>query len=310
MSTRRGGFLDQVDRLRRRLLRHRRRAKRSAWIRSSGCCSRSPGKRSKTPGHGARPPGRQSTPACSSGICNSDYLHCEWPAAATGDARRLPGRRERATAWPRAASSYVLGLQGPAIAVDTACSSSLVAVHLACQSLRAGESRDGPGRRRQPHAAHARDRGRAFARLRMLAPDGRCKTFDAAADGFARGEGCGVVVLKRLSTTRVADGDRIAGGDPRLGGQPRRPQQRPDRPQWSGAAGGDPRGARRRRLEPRRHRLRRGPRHRHGSLGDPIEVRRAGPRPRPGPQREPTAAGRIGQDQHRPPRGRRRRSPG
>ena len=55
-----------------------------------------------------------------------------------------------------------------------------------------------------------------------MAPDGRCKTFDAPADGFVRGEGCGVVVLKRLSDA-IADGDRDLGGDPRLGRQPGRP---------------------------------------------------------------------------------------
>ena len=102
--------------------------------------------------------------------------------------------------------SYVLGLQGPSLSVDTACSSSLVAVHLACQSLRAGECRLalagginlilGP----EIHIA--------LSKARMMAADGRCKVFDAAADGFVRAEGCGVVVLKRLSDA-LADGDRI-----------------------------------------------------------------------------------------------------
>jgi acyl transferase domain-containing protein len=102
--------------------------------------------------------------------------------------------------------SYVLGLQGPSVAIDTACSSSLVAVHLASQSLRAGECRialaGGVNVILVPELTIN------FSRARMLAPNGRCKTFDAAADGYVRGEGAGIVVLKRLSHAR-ADGDRI-----------------------------------------------------------------------------------------------------
>jgi acyl transferase domain-containing protein/NADPH:quinone reductase-like Zn-dependent oxidoreductase len=102
--------------------------------------------------------------------------------------------------------SYVLGLQGPSISIDTACSSGLVAVHLAVQSLRSGESSLALAAAvnlvLQPHT------GVALTKFRMLAPDGRCKTFDAAADGFGRGDGCGVVVLKRLSDA-IADGDRV-----------------------------------------------------------------------------------------------------
>ncbi len=102
--------------------------------------------------------------------------------------------------------SYLLGLQGPSLTVDTACSSSLVAVHLACQALRQADCRmalaGGVNLILAPQLYIA------LSRAHMLAPDGRCKTFDAAADGFARGEGCGVVVLKRLSDAR-ADGDRV-----------------------------------------------------------------------------------------------------
>ncbi len=103
--------------------------------------------------------------------------------------------------------SYTLGLRGPAMVVDTACSSALVAVHLAIQSLRAGECdlalAGGVSLMLAPELSVM------FSKAHMLAPDGRCKTFDAAADGFARGEGCGVIVLRRLS-------DAVAQGDPIL----------------------------------------------------------------------------------------------
>ncbi len=102
--------------------------------------------------------------------------------------------------------SYLLGLQGPSLTVDTACSSSLVAVHLACQALRNGDCRmalaGGVNLILSPALFIA------LSRAHMLAPDGRCKTFDAAADGFARGEGCGVIALKRHSDA-LADGDRV-----------------------------------------------------------------------------------------------------
>lgn len=100
--------------------------------------------------------------------------------------------------------SYFLGLTGPAMVVDTACSSSLLAVHLAAHSLRGGECDLALAGGVHLMLSPALTVG--LSRMRALAPDGRCKTFDAAADGFARGEGCGVVVLKRLS-------DAMAGGD-------------------------------------------------------------------------------------------------
>ncbi|AGP36043.1 type I polyketide synthase [Sorangium cellulosum] len=102
--------------------------------------------------------------------------------------------------------SYVLGLQGPCISVDTACSSSLVAVHLACQSLRGGESElalaGGVSLILSPATMCM------VSETQALSPDGRCKTFDAAANGYVRAEGCGVVVLKRLSDAQ-RDGDRV-----------------------------------------------------------------------------------------------------
>ncbi|MDF5730187.1 MAG: polyketide synthase, partial [Rhizonema sp. PD38] len=104
--------------------------------------------------------------------------------------------------------SYVLGLQGPNIAIDTACSSSLVAVHQACQSLRTGEC--DLALAGGVHLILSPQVTIFLSRTQALSPDGRCQTFDAAANGFARGEGCGVLVLKRLSDA-VASRDNILG---------------------------------------------------------------------------------------------------
>ena len=93
--------------------------------------------------------------------------------------------------------SYVLGLQGPNMAVDTACSSSLVSLHLACQSLRAKEC--DMALAGGIHLILSPEITVFLARTQALAPDGRCKAFAESADGYGRGEGCGVVVLKRLS---------------------------------------------------------------------------------------------------------------
>lgn len=102
--------------------------------------------------------------------------------------------------------SYIWDLKGPSLAVDTACSSSLVAVHLASQSLKTGECNlaiaGGVNLMLSP------DLTQAFALAGMMADDRRCKTFDASADGYVRGEGCGVVILKRLTDAR-RDSDRI-----------------------------------------------------------------------------------------------------
>ena len=102
--------------------------------------------------------------------------------------------------------AFALGLEGPAMAVDTACSSSLVALHLAAAALRRGEA--DMALAGGVNALLAIGATASFADAGMLAPDGRCKTFDAAADGYVRGEGCGMVALKRLADAR-ADGDRI-----------------------------------------------------------------------------------------------------
>ncbi len=138
------------------------------------------------------------------GLCNNDHMY-----------RVLGQGRDRLDAYvasgnaPSVAAgriSYVLGFRGPALTVDTACSSSLVSLHLACRSLRSGESRVALAA--GVNVICTPEPSVALTKSQMLAPDGRCKTFDAAADGFARGEGCGVLVLKRLEDAE-ADGDRI-----------------------------------------------------------------------------------------------------
>ena len=102
--------------------------------------------------------------------------------------------------------AFTLGLQGPAMSIETACSSSLVALHLALQGLRANEANmalvAGVNLLLSP------DLSINFTKAHMLSADGHCKTFDASADGYGRGEGCGVVVLKRLSDA-MRDEDRI-----------------------------------------------------------------------------------------------------
>jgi polyketide synthase 12/myxalamid-type polyketide synthase MxaB len=102
--------------------------------------------------------------------------------------------------------SYLLGLTGPCLSVDTACSSSLVAMDLAVKSLRTGEASLAivGGVQLLLHA----ETTVGFTRLRAMSPTGRCRSFDADADGYVRSDGCGVVVLKRLADAR-RDRDRI-----------------------------------------------------------------------------------------------------
>ncbi|MCU1242344.1 MAG: Non-ribosomal peptide synthetase [Candidatus Acidoferrum typicum] len=102
--------------------------------------------------------------------------------------------------------SYQFNLQGPSMAVDTACSSSLVAVHLAIQSLRNREC--DLALAGGVHVLLAPQNTVVLTKLNMMSPDGHCKAFDSRANGFVRGEGCGLVVLKRLEDA-VADGDHI-----------------------------------------------------------------------------------------------------
>ncbi len=133
---------------------------------------------------------------------NTDYMQVTHDADAV-DVHTSTGTMSAVAAGRLA---YVLGLQGPAMMVDTACSSALVAVHLACHSLRRRECdlvvAGGVNLMLAPHMMVIE------CTTHMLAKDGRCKTFDAAANGFGRGEGGGMVVLKRLSDAK-ASGDNI-----------------------------------------------------------------------------------------------------
>ncbi|MBR7830157.1 acyltransferase domain-containing protein [Actinospica sp. MGRD01-02] len=137
------------------------------------------------------------------GISGSEYFRLT-----TADLSRVDAWTPSGAALSIAANrlSYVLDLRGPSMAVDTACSSSLVAVHHAVRSLLAGECETalaaGVNALLSPAVTLA------FQRAGALAPDGRCKAFDAAANGMVRAEGCGVVVLRRLADAERA-GDRV-----------------------------------------------------------------------------------------------------
>ena len=142
-----------------------------------------------------------------SGISNDEYrmlvLDTTKPSEAASSLYALSGTNLNGTAGR---VSFVLGLNGPAKAVDAACASALVAVHDAVSDLQQGKADLAIA-----GGVQAILNGRIYelrAESMMLSPEGQCKTFDASADGYVRGEGCGVVVLKRLSEAE-ADGDRI-----------------------------------------------------------------------------------------------------
>ena len=174
------------------------------WIRSSGSFSRSSGRRSNNAGIPATSL-RGSDTGVFVGMTTTDYLRVITRRMRTAelDAYVAPGNTLNGAAGR---VSYLLGLHGPCIAMDTACSSSLVAIDRACRSLRDDECRLAIAA--GVNLLLAPEFLASLSRWGMLAADGRCKTFDASANGFVRAEGCGVVLLKRLSHAR-ADGDRI-----------------------------------------------------------------------------------------------------
>ncbi|MCB0950643.1 MAG: acyltransferase domain-containing protein, partial [Mycobacterium sp.] len=147
----------------------------------------------------------ESRTAVMLGVYYSEYQNASADNADSIDAYSATGNAHSVTVGRIA---YLLGLKGPAVAVDTACSSSLVSIHLACNSLRMRESdlalAGGVSLNLRPETQLA------LAKWGMLSPHGKCHAFDSRADGFVRGEGAGVVVLKRL-TDAVRDGDRVLG---------------------------------------------------------------------------------------------------
>jgi acyl transferase domain-containing protein/NADPH:quinone reductase-like Zn-dependent oxidoreductase/SAM-dependent methyltransferase/acyl carrier protein len=141
------------------------------------------------------------------GISHNDYQGIQgtpWehsgigPHSPTGSAHSIAANR----------ISYCFNLRGPSVAMDTACSSALTAVHAACEYIRAGRGEMALAGGVTVMITPGGFIG--FSQASMLSPDGRCKAFDASANGFVRGEGAGMVLLKRLSEA-IADGDPIHG---------------------------------------------------------------------------------------------------
>lgn len=137
------------------------------------------------------------------GISSDDYSRLQYK-----DPRQIDAYAGTGNAHSIAANrlSYALDLRGPSVALDTACSSSLLAIHQACQSLRNEECKlalaGGVNIILTPELTIT------FSQARMMSSDGHCKTFDEAADGYVRGEGCGLVLLKPLADA-LRDGDTV-----------------------------------------------------------------------------------------------------
>src|SRR6476646_7622905 len=133
------------------------------------------------------------------GIQSTSFDHFSiGPHTPTGSAHSIAANR----------ISYCFNLRGPSVAMDTACSSALTAVHAACEHIRAGRGDTALAGGVTVMITAGGFIG--FSQASMLSPEGKCKAFDASADGFVRGEGAGMVLLKRLSRA-IADGDPIQG---------------------------------------------------------------------------------------------------
>ncbi len=137
------------------------------------------------------------------GLSTNDYAQLQAMRGGASDGYRITGS---AVSIAANRISHHFDFRGPSLAIDTACSSSLVAVHLACRSLRDEECElavaGGVNLILLPEVFAS------FAKAGFLSPGGRCRTFDAGADGYVRGEGAGMVALKPLSRA-LADGDPI-----------------------------------------------------------------------------------------------------
>jgi myxalamid-type polyketide synthase MxaB len=130
-------------------------------------------------------------------LCKSDnHLVAIEAYTGTGNAHSIAANR----------ISYAFDLRGPSMAVDTACSSGLLALHLACQAIRSGEC--DMALAGAVNLVLSPEVTVAFSKANMLSPEGRCKSFDDSADGYVRGEGCAVLVVKRLADAQ-RDGDRV-----------------------------------------------------------------------------------------------------
>ncbi len=139
------------------------------------------------------------------GVSHNDYQGIQHsPTDRMGISAHTPTGSAHSIAANRI--SYCLNLHGPSLAMDTACSSALTAVHVACEHILAGRCRTAMAG--GVTVMITPDGFIGFSQAGMLSPEGRCKAFDASADGFVRGEGAGMVLMKRLSDA-LADGDPI-----------------------------------------------------------------------------------------------------
>ena len=139
------------------------------------------------------------------GVSHNDYQGLQHtPTDRVGISAHTPTGSAHSIAANRI--SYCLNLSGPSLALDTACSSALTAVHVACEHILAGRCKSALAG--GVTVMITPDGFIGFSQAGMLSPEGKCKAFDAAANGFVRGEGAGIVLLKRLSDA-LADGDPV-----------------------------------------------------------------------------------------------------